>query len=133
MHKHSPRTSIRKWLSRISIILTSILMAGWIYTLPSPATYGLWKTEGYGFIVDVSPLAIDMYDVTAVSCFRSMRLPANNFILSRLGDGLQFFNEDDKLRIDVALNPIYGTKISTLPENCTSEPNNDPELNYEIF
>ncbi|MFK7805697.1 MAG: S41 family peptidase [Anaerolineae bacterium] len=133
MNKQNQRGPIRKSLARMGILLVAVLMAGWIFTMPRPAAYGLWKTEGYGFILDVSPLKIDLYDVTAVSCFRSMRLPANNFLLDQLGDGLQISGENDQLRIDAALNPIYGTTISSLPANCTSESNADPELNYEIF
>lgn len=82
-------------LTLLTILLVSVSL--WLVFIPRPALQGVWRTSGYGMIVRVSPLFIDVYEETNISCIRWLRLPANTWLLATQGIDLSL--NDNALKI----------------------------------
>ncbi len=60
----------------IGISVTAAVVS-WAISMPRSDLRGIWQTEGYGYVLDVGAFSIDIYETSAVSCLRSMQIPAH--------------------------------------------------------
>lgn len=100
---------------------------------------GVWRTEGYGLVIEVTKGKMAVYETTAISgikmdegtCF------GNNV---KLSSGLELKLDMDSGKM-VIFCPKYGftyeaRRLMTLPASCKNggmQPSPDPELNFNVF
>jgi peptidase S41-like protein/tricorn protease-like protein len=119
---------------------------------PAAATHGddrldgIWRTDGYSTIVQISGGTMKTYDTTAISCIPGL-LSGTGSGKAR-ADGTRTFTDDDGTvstitpgwaaghatwRIDANVNSRALTKLPALPATCSAPtPNTPPEL-FDIF
>ena len=105
----------------------------YLHSTKSDSFDGLWRSQGYGYIVAIDSTEFLVYQVTGVSLMPWIAgtvaddslfiddIPLGT--LSQSGDTLIFTRVDD--------NVIRFTSIDTLPP--ITAPTADPELNFEVF
>lgn len=117
----------------IVMLLTSRLTSTTAQT--NPPMEGLWLTEGYGMLIEISPDTIQVYEITAVSCSPTLTLPntAEAFAAADLILTLQ----NEQLVIGNSMTRhIVADRLETplaVCENGGTPESNDPQLNFEIF
>ena len=101
--------------------------------MPNVALHGVWRTRAYGMIIRISPLFIDVYEETQVSCLHWMRLPANTWALGT--QDVRLSVNENTLRLEAGNSPVEADKLKQLPETCAKPLDNpeNPVMNYEIF
>lgn len=138
-----------RW-SAAPVVITVIGMALMACTPANPAAGGpspvdgVWRTDGYGWIIAVHNGQEQTYDVTAVSC-----LP--NHTLSELGgpspDGVVSFGKDNlpvetlrrtpdgqgRLRLLGTAADIDLLPAPALPQACTRTTPDDPVTTFDVF
>ncbi len=109
-------------------------MVSWAFNMPDKNLRGTWQTNGYGLVFDIGRTVIDVYQVTEISCYRDMRIPAHLGLVKTL-EGAQFAMNDGQLQLAVAgaLNPIYADRIDSLPKNCATPLPDTPQNNFDVL
>ncbi len=91
---------------------------------------GVWRSVGYGYVIEVQGDLLTIYEETAVSCQAWMQLPAAQL-------GLTVTLEGDRFRAtDEIGTHITAERLPGLPELCTgggTPLTTDPETNFEVF
>ena len=108
------------WLTAAGLIFFGI---SWAIYAPRSDIRGTWVTDGYGYHVDIGRTFIDLYEVTAISCHRSQRIPAHQWLVAALED-VQFSRQGEQLRISAGgtLDPILADRTTGLPAYCPQAP-----------
>ena len=111
------------------------MMSAW---LPAGACDldGVWASEGHGRILEIKNDIVSIFGVTKVSCVWQEDRPLDEFLsrISRINrseaDWFSYYEEGGVTRYDY-------TRLDSLPEKCmmarNTEPNPDPEFNFEVF
>lgn len=120
----------------VGTLLAGIVAIGvsWVFNTPDKALRGVWKTEGYGLMLDVSATTIDVYQYSDLHCVLDQTIPGHTWLVNFL-EGVTFTSEDDRLLLAVSgtLNPIYADEIDTLPASCDDVPANDPTTTFDVM
>jgi carboxyl-terminal processing protease len=103
---------------------------------PSPAATfdGVWRSQGYGFVIDANRAGQQVYDVTDATCLQQ---PAEagfaTALLQRAVLGTT--GESFTTRAPHGLTTLYFDKIPALPDVCTATPpgSADPLYNFDVF
>lgn len=105
----------------------------WVGTRFDQNTRQIWRTDGYGMILDLTGPMATIYEQSGPYCLQTMRFPALKPVL-RHGNGGTITTNEDRLLLDVAGNygPIRASVIDSLPTACTSPTANDPETVFEM-
>lgn len=95
----------------------------WAVYAPRQDIRGTWATEGYGYHLDIGRAVVDLYEVTAISCHRTQRIPAHQWLLAALED-VRFARDGDQLQVVAGgtLNPITANRTDGLPAHCPQTP-----------
>lgn len=98
---------------------------------PAPASLdGIYRSVGYGRLLEISGDTIKTYDHQKRYCSKS-----NRSLVSELGDHLVF--KDDTLRFMIGYDTYYYTPLNWEPAICniryTQEQLQDPVLNFEVL
>jgi carboxyl-terminal processing protease len=137
------------FLKKMMWILLAVIFAGCLgfddaKKYDKPVLSGIWKSEGFGFVLDISD-TIDIYQITA----STSRIFAENlefkldpktesfFTVPSNGMTLRLveLKEGTKLSVSGAAD-FYAVKISELPVSCQNPiriNNFDPVLNFTFF
>jgi hypothetical protein len=112
---------------------------------------GLWKTDGYGFVIEIKADHFQFYEITAVSCLPSLSGTVKlvdegsgdeNLLeaLIQLGDfemTIQVFTgattDEKRFHFEGAASDIVARRISEFPASCEALPPNTPDVNFDIF
>jgi hypothetical protein len=120
----------------VGVVLAGVVAIGvsWVFNTPDKALRGVWKTDGYGLMLDVSATTIDVYQYSDVHCVPDQTIPAHTWLVNFL-EGVTFTPDGDRLLLSVAglLNPIYADKIDSLPASCDEGPANDPTTTFDVM
>lgn len=99
-----------------------------------PNTDGVWRSQGYGLLLELRLGKAKLYQVTRVSCIpvsdeRSSRYDLENF------DDVRLNSTGDLLTLHRINGNIYRYTLEVgLPAACSSyTPTKDPEHNFEVF
>jgi len=108
----------------------------------SASANGLWLSDGYGLLLEVSDQSLQAYELTSVSCIagwtakrdpgsggREMAFSGNNIF--RLSDGPSV--DVRRLHPDGTAADIFLHRTSQRPETCNHAPENNPQENYAVF
>jgi hypothetical protein len=124
----------RSDFSRKSLLVLSMLCA--CVTAGAYDLTGVWASEGYGRIIQVSNNTVSIFGVTSMSCVWREDMSLDDFVsrINRINrseeDWFSFYDEGGITRYDYR-------KIASLPTRCkntrNAKPNRDPELNFEVF
>jgi len=108
----------------------------------SASANGLWLSDGYGLLLEVSDQSLQAYELTSVSCIagwtakrdpgsggREMVFSGNNIF--RLSDGPSV--DVRRLHPDGTAADIFLHRTSQRPETCNHAPENNPQENYAVF
>ncbi len=132
-------TSLLKRAARVfGIGLTLCLCAGaiyWLVNTPDKSMRGVWRSDGYGLLVDISALTIDIYEVSpAESCLHWVTLPANMDLANRFA-GYSFSTDGDSLTIQVAeiTNDVHAKPVPSLPDACSGPSDTSPRKTLDVF
>lgn len=119
---------------------------------PAGATHGddrldgIWRTDGYSTIVQISGGTMKTYDTTAVSCLPGLLFSAGSHEVR--ADGTRTFTDNDGTistitlaraagratwRIDANVNSRALTKLPALPAACSAPTPNTPAEVFDIF
>lgn len=125
---------ILTWVVGLAAAGPIALAVTWVFNTPPEATRGVWQTEGYGLVLDVSGTKIDVYETSALHCHRDMRIPAHLWLVNLL-EGATFTQEDARLKINLSegLNPIYADPIAALPDTCATAPANTAQNTFDVM
>lgn len=107
------------WVVGLVVLAMAALGISWLKFAPSQDLRGVWKTDGYGLVLDVGALKIDVYQVSNLHCTKDQTIPAHMWIVDFL-EGVTLSREANQLVLTAAgtLNPIYADKINALPAAC---------------
>jgi carboxyl-terminal processing protease len=129
-------------LSGIPAFTTKLLIALAISTTsslaepPSPdATFdGIWRSQGYGFVIDANRRGQQVYDVTDATCLHQ---PAEaGYATALLARAVLATNGDSfTTRAPYGLTTLSFDKLAALPELCAATPPDpaDPLYNFDVF
>lgn len=125
---------LRSDFSCKSLLVLSILCA--CFTAGAYDLTGVWASEGYGRIIQVSNDTVSIFGVTSISCVWREDSSLDDFVsrINRINrseeDWFSFYDEGGITRYDYR-------RIASLPARCTNarnaKPNPDPEFNFEVF
>ncbi len=96
---------------------------------------GVWKSLGYGRVVNIEEGEYTLADVTAISC-----MPLMEGNISDFGDKLKVRN--DTITLEDGINVYYFVKVEDAPAVCQNDSPeyaeaqaraNDPEYNFEVL
>jgi hypothetical protein len=101
-----PRSSWRKH-SRLALVLSCIFAA-----LPAHAQYsdGLWKSDGYGLLIEIQGESMQAFETTSISCVRSWSAHRSESLSL---DGVAVFQDGDRV-IRIADGASFHTKKNAL-------------------
>ena len=120
----------------VGIFIAGIVAIGisWVFYAPSQAIRGVWKTEGYGLVLDVSATTIQVYETSNLHCAPSQTIPGHTWLVNFL-EGVTFTLESDQLVLDVdgQLNQIRANKIDALPMLCGTELAASPTSVFDVL
>jgi carboxyl-terminal processing protease len=122
------------WVFGVFVVSGTALGISWIYYAPPQDTRGVWKTDGYGLVLDVSATTINVYQVSDIHCMHDQTIPAHTGIVNFL-EGVSFAKEDGRLALNVSgtLNPIYADPIDAVPELCDVVFPADPTTVFDVI
>ena len=102
-----------------------------IYDIPAEINGAIWKTDGYGYILDFSD-GQSAYNFTESTCLRidpEQESPLEYIDRIRLSDDgskVSFFSKTDPYEISAE-------KLDALPASCLAVPDNTPLGNFDAF
>jgi carboxyl-terminal processing protease len=99
---------------------------------------GVWKTEGYGLILEAEHQAVNIYQTTSISGFKAYQGTYNDNSIQLSNITINYKFENDSL---IIYHPYSGTRyqarrLAALPQFCKdggTPETADPILNFEIF
>jgi hypothetical protein len=113
---------------------------------------GIWRTEGYAWVFDISSTSVNAYQVTATTCIaviqsedityasdsvvvHQAQFPGLAALLDDPSDVNLTLDNDRLVFDDGAIVPLYATRIDALPASCAdgSDETNDPEVNFGAY
>lgn len=97
-------------------------------------TRQVWRTDGYGLILDLTGPMATVYEKSGPYCLQTVRFPALKPVL-RYGNGATITTSEDRLSLEVAGNygPIQASALSEVPPACASPTASDPETVFEMI
>jgi len=142
--------TIRRRRNPGGIVLLAAVLAGAGASGPNPARPpapigGLWATDGYGLILEVGPDALQVFEVTKVSCIPAMRAktsitppgalgaftlqeaPVTFVILPGSGAA------DARVHVPFAASEMIIRRIEKKPAACDTPTPNTPVSNFDVF
>ena len=137
MHaKTRMRGLLRVNAALIGVAATAAL-ASWVIHMPKADLRGVWQTEGYGLVLDVGALSIDIYETSAISCLPSMQVPAHLGLI-RMIEGIDLRLDSGRLTlsIDGTIGPIRADRVNALPDACKVGSPQRPgtaQQNFDVF
>lgn len=122
------------WVVGLVVLAIAALGISWLKFAPPQDVRGVWKTDGYGLVLDVGALKIDVYEVSNVHCTKDQTIPAHMWIVDFL-EGVSLARDADQLVLTAAgtLNPIYAGKIDALPAACADPVPNTPTQVFDVM
>jgi len=126
--------STLKWVVGIVIAGIAALGISWVIYAPDKALRGVWQTDGYGLILDVSATRIKAYEASDVHCRHDQTIPTHTWLINFL-EGVTLAHEGDQLVLNVAgtLNPIRANRIAAVPDLCDVAVANTPTMVFDII
>lgn len=123
-----------KWIVGLLVAGLLAIAISWVFFAPDRALRGVWKTDGYGLILDVSATRIDVYQTSDVHCLHEQTIPAHTWLIDFL-EGVTFTQDADQLVLNVAgtLNPIHADPIPALPALCTRDTPDTPTMVFDVM
>ena len=111
-----------------------VLGALWWSGKPPKETQGIWITNGYGLVFDISPVSIAIHEITPVSCIPWQTMPAHMGMVRRLA-GYTFTAQGDDLSIAVAdaVGDMRAYRVDALPDQCVNGRQAGPLETFDIF
>ncbi len=104
---------------------------------------GLWLSDGYGLLVEISDDGLRTFQLTTISCISGWSVQRDH---TAQGTNESVFIGNDTVRLsegrsgDIKLLHLDGTasdivlhRTSERPPNCTRKPDNSPQGNYAVF
>ncbi len=111
----------------VAMLVAGVLALGisWVYYAPPQEIRGTWKTDGYGLVIDITGLTINVYQSGDTYCIHDQKAPAHMGLVN-LVEGVTFDITDDRLKLTSSdvLNPIYADRIAEVPAPCDTPPSN---------
>jgi carboxyl-terminal processing protease len=119
------------------LIIATAAVASWVIWMPKADLRGVWRTEGYGYIIDVGAFAIDIYETSAVSCLRTLQIPAHLGLI-RLVEGVNLGSDRGRLSMsfDGAIGAIRADRLDAFPDACAQGSPLRPgtaQENFDVF
>jgi hypothetical protein len=122
------------WIIGTVVVAVAVLGITWLKFAPPQDLRGVWKTDGYGLVLDVGPVTIDVYQVSDIHCTMDQTIPAHMWLVDFL-EGVTLAHEADQMVLNVAgtLNPIYADPIDALPTLCATPVANNPTAVFDVM
>ncbi|MBN2470534.1 MAG: S41 family peptidase [Anaerolineae bacterium] len=111
-------------------IVFALVAPVWAQSDPAAEVDGVWRSLGYGYVMDVQGDRMTIYEETAISCLEWLDEPAEALGLTLRLDGDQLIVTDD-LTIMVAAERL--PELPALCANGGTPATDDPETNFEVF
>ena len=99
---------------------------------------GIWRTDGYGWLLEIDDGAFQIYEQTSVSCLPAMDGPVegNTLELDDGSDVMAGIVEGKLVAAWYDTVAISAARLDALPEACTNsstQDSQDPEWNFEVL
>jgi hypothetical protein len=138
--QQAKRTPVKRLLrasASLILIIATAAAASWVIWMPKADLRGVWRTEGYGFVLNVGAFSIDIYETSAVSCLRTLQIPAHLGLI-RLVEGVNLGNDNGRLSMsfDGAIGAIRADRLDALPGPCAQGSPPRPgtaQENFDVF
>lgn len=134
MPKGTPMKSVLAPVCMCSalVLLTATVCAG----ASTGRMSGVWASEGYGRVLEITESQINTFDVTEISCVLRGSQPLRDFHrrINRIN-----LSEDEQFSYydEGGITRYNFTRLNGLPDACieakAAEPILDPEYNFEVF
>lgn len=117
---------------RLLVFALAGVVAGAVHAADSKTPDGIWRSRGYGLLLDVHGQQITLYDVSSISCFkRGEPVQTSQFLIAPHvpGSGRLVAGSLSELT------EFHYERIPRLPESCTAPARNvrDPLWNFDVF
>ena len=128
---------------RLSMLLTGALLAG--ATPQAPSLEGVWRTQGYGYVIEIKGTTLKAFEVTATTCVpgytaqREAIAIAGREATFKTEDGSVFFIRDGGrsdhklLHNEGSASDVRIDRLPRLPAVCDHPTANTPADNFEVF
>lgn len=132
------------WLKNLAAatVLSCLAISPVLAQQGDPSANGLWLSDGYGLLLEVSNQSLQAYELTSVSCIASwsakrdpgsggkeMAFSGDNVF--RLSDGPSV--DVRRLHLDGTAADIFLHRTAHRPQTCNHAPGNNPQENYAVF
>ena len=127
-------------------ITISLLRAAVITVIASAAwcapPQGLWRSDGYGYLMEFDGANLRAYELTSISCMPSVggqrkSDSGSEVVFTVDGDTARFFAGatpgEARLHFDGAASDIILRRVQAKPRTCDHAPEDTPQSNYAIF
>ena len=103
---------------------------------------GLWRSDGYGYLIQLDGAKLKVYELTSISCMLSVTGErksdsGSEAVFALDGDMARFFAGttpgEARLHFDGAASDVILHRVEAKPKLCDHEPENTPQSNYAIF
>ncbi len=128
--------------ARISAVVLAALAA---VNAQAPSLDGVWRTQGYGYVLRVRGASLEAFEVTATSCVAGFTAERDTSVVSgreatfKTAEGNVFFireggSTDHKvLHHEGSASDVRVDRVPRLPGACEHPTPNTPMDNYEVF
>lgn len=120
---------MKKHYSPIIFLLIVLFLPACKSKIEYNSIEGIWKSIGYGRILQIDSTFYSVYDITELSCTQSKTGNSSDF-----NDVIRL--KDDTLSIQRGLSTYYYTRLDSTPEICFNLNENktyDVKYNFEVF
>lgn len=123
-----------RWSGFLVIAAIGVGVVSWVMNKPGQAMQGVWHTQGYGLLIDVGPVMMQVYQIGSDHCVHDQSIPAHAWLV-RNAAGYEFSLDAGQLRLDVdeIANPIFAIKLDGLPDMCLDEDPGSLVENFDAF
>lgn len=136
MNVTSMLSRVMQLIALAALLSGAVLAALWFLGRPERELQGIWETEGYGLVFDISPFTIRILEVGPTNCAIRHTMPAHRGMAERFaGYGFTVIGAGAGLDISAAdvTTSIAATRRETLPPQCTQGMRAGPVELFDIF
>ena len=118
-------------------VITALAWAAWC----GPPD-GLWRSDGYGYLIELDGAKLRAYELTSISCMLSLSGERKSdsgpeAVFAVDGGVVRFLAGsapgEARLHFDGAASDVVLHRVEAKPKLCDHEPENTPQSNYAIF
>lgn len=143
-------TGLRLYLNRSALLWLAVVAALLVpipapsQSVPSPADDGFWRSDGYGFLIEIRGSHMKAFETTSISCLLAWSAERDSALskegvtvfarekgLVTIGAGPS--HDQRTMQLSYSVSPIGLQRLAQAPETCSQPMLDTPSNNYAVF